>query len=105
MDNAGRCGKIRVHADPEIQDLIPGFLENRSKDLREIRLSLQAGNWEKIRTIGHIMKGAGSGYGFSEISEIGALIESAAKAGNMQEIEKQARRLADYLIRLEVIYD
>ncbi len=105
MNNADGSEKIRVHADPEIQDLIPGFLENRSKDLREIRLLMQAGDFEKIRTLGHIMKGASSGYGFPEISEIGAMIEAAAKAGNMPEIEKQTRRLTDYLIRVEVIYD
>lgn len=105
MNHAGGGDKIRVHADPEIQDLIPGFLKNRSKDLQEIRLLIQAGSFEKIRTLGHIMKGASSGYGFPEISEIGAKIEAAAKAGNMREIQKQTQRLTDYLIRLEVIYD
>jgi hypothetical protein len=30
------CDKIVIHADPDLADLIPGFLENRRKDVLAI---------------------------------------------------------------------
>ena len=73
-------GKIVVHADPEIADLIPKFLENRLKDIDAIRDALDRGDFDTIRTLGHSMKGAGGGFGFPGITDIGKTLEDSAKA-------------------------
>jgi HPt (histidine-containing phosphotransfer) domain-containing protein len=79
------------------------FLENRHKDVDDIRRLLREGNMGEIRRLGHSMKGSGGGYGFDEISEIGRDMEEAAKDGNMEEIEKLNNRLAEYLSVVEVV--
>ena len=71
--------RIIVHADPEIADLIPGFLENRSKDIKAMSEALTQGDFETIRVLGHSMKGAGGSYGFDPITGIGKSLEQAAK--------------------------
>lgn len=97
--------KIVVQADPEIADLIPKFLENRLKDIVVIREALEQGDFETIRTLGHMMKGAGGGYGFPGITEIGKVLEEAAKAGNAQEIGMGLEALCAYMNSVEVVYD
>lgn len=97
--------KIRVAIDPDLQDLIPGFLENRGKDLGKMREALLAEDLEILRSIGHSLKGVGGGYGFHRISEIGAAIETSAKASDLDSITPQLDNLADYLERLEVVYE
>ena len=50
--------KVVIHADPEIADLIPKFLDNRQKDIAAIESALQQSDFETIRMLGHSMKGA-----------------------------------------------
>ena len=97
--------KIVVKADPELAELIPNFLENRSADLSLMHKALQTGDYETIERIGHGMKGAGAGFGFEAVTEIGARIEGSAKDKDLKEIQKAIDGLGDYLCRLEVIYE
>ncbi len=96
--------KIAVVIDTDLKDLILGYLENRRKDIQEILLSLQSGNYEKIRIIGHSMKGSGSGYGFEKITEIGRNLEDAAKSQEETKIREQITQLVFYLDNLEISF-
>lgn len=96
--------KIVVFVDEDLQDLIPGYLENRLKDIAAIQASLAQGDYEAIRSIGHKMKGSGGGYGFDEITNIGRAMEEAANKNFGEEIERQTEALKTYLERLEVVY-
>jgi HPt (histidine-containing phosphotransfer) domain-containing protein len=96
-------GKIPIHVDPDLADLIQGFLEKRRKDTAAMLAALDRSDFETVRILGHSMKGAGGGYGFDAISEIGTALEQAAKGNNSEEIRKQVSDLCSYLDRVEVI--
>jgi HPt (histidine-containing phosphotransfer) domain-containing protein len=96
--------KIIVHVDPEIADLIPGFLENRRKDTQTMGDALTQGDFETIMFLGHSMKGAGGSYGFDAITDIGKSLEQAAKDKDAEGIERSLQELSVYLDRLEVVY-
>jgi HPt (histidine-containing phosphotransfer) domain-containing protein len=102
-DNPAEKTIIRVA--PEIAELIPGFLENRRKDIAAMLDAVQRGDFETVRVLGHSMKGAGGGYGFDAITEIGAALEQAAKQRNAAEIRNRVNELSSYLDRVEVISD
>lgn len=97
--------KIIVHIDIDLEDLIPGFLKNRQKDLEILEEVLQENDFESLRSIGHNLKGVGGGYGFLEITEIGAAIEESAKAANLEVASENIKKLSYYLSHLEVIYE
>ncbi len=96
--------KIIVNVDSTIEDLIPGFLENRQEDIKSIYDALKKEDYETIRILGHSMKGAGGGYGFDEITDIGKLIEESAEGKNQEEIKKWVINLSNYLDRVEIVY-
>lgn len=98
-------GKIRVTVDPDLADLIPGFLDNRRKDITAMQAALEKGDFETIRILGHSMKGAGGGYGFDAITDIGAALEQAAKGKDPEAVSKSLRDLASYLDHVEVVSD
>lgn len=97
--------KLVIHADPEIADLIPKFLDNRQKDISIIESALEKNDFETIRMLGHSMKGAGGGYGFQGVTEIGKNLEEAAKQEDSNKIRNGVHELAEYLRNVEVIYD
>ncbi len=105
-DTKGTLAKtILVRIDKDLEELIPGYIANRQKDVALI-LSLAAeGDYEPVRVLAHSMKGSGGGYGFDEITKIGARMEAAAKKGDMQEIKRQVDDLKEYLERIEVVYE
>ncbi len=105
-DGAQDPGKgFIVHIDEDLEEIVPNFLKNREKDIQSISRSLDGGDYEAIRIIGHGMKGSGSGYGFDGISRMGEAIEAGAIEGNADEIGKIARELSTYLDRVEVVYE
>ncbi len=96
--------KIVVHIDADLEELIPGYLRNRRADVETINRALEKKDYENLRLLGHTLKGGGIGYGFDTISEIGRLIETAAKNENTIEIKKQRNELSSYLEHLEVVF-
>ncbi len=94
-----------VYVDPDLRDIVPNFVENRHKDLPKLRGAIDAADFETVRTLGHNMKGAGAGYGFSRISELGASLEHAGKNADAAEAGRLIDLLEDYLARLQVVLD
>ena len=92
-----------VNVDPDIEDIVPIFLQNRHDDVESIIKALQHGDFETIRILGHSMKGSGGGYGFDGITDIGQYLEQAAKEQNSEMVRKQVKCIADYLERVEVV--
>jgi HPt (histidine-containing phosphotransfer) domain-containing protein len=96
--------RIVVQVDIDLEDIVPIFLGNREEDIGEIREALSCGDFEAIRILGHSMKGAGGGYGFDAITDMGATLETAAMAGDRREIEFTVGLLATYLECIAVEY-
>ena len=96
--------KIVVQVDEDLEDLIPGFLENRAQDIEKLRAELEQNNFVNVTSIGHSIKGVGGGYGFDLMSELGAKIETAGKESNTVAIQENIEQLDDYLKRVEVEY-
>lgn len=97
--------KITVRIDKDLEDLIPGYLENRRKDIAAIGSALGRGDYDAIRVMGHGMKGSGGGYGFEAITNIGRKIEEAAKAGDGETVRLSTEELAAYLKNIEIIFE
>lgn len=98
-------GLLQISIDPDLRDLIPGFLQNRRQDIQTLQEALAVNNFDTIRTLGHRMRGDGGGYGFHTISDIGDALEKAALENNSHEIMARVQELSTYLGRIEVIYE
>jgi CheY-like chemotaxis protein len=92
-----------VWPDEEIRHLVPEFLENRRRDGKAILEWLAQSDFERIRTLGHQLKGVGRGYGFDAVSVMGGLIETAAREKDSARIRNIVGELAGYLDRVNVL--
>ncbi len=93
--------KLIVTVDPQIAALVPRFLANRAADVDKIRAALAGADFEAIRSAAHGMKGAGGGYGFAEISRLGAAMEEGALRRDAAAINGLVASLEEYLGRIE----
>ena len=94
-----------VTVDQDLEELIPGFLENRNKDIGLLLDALTVKNFSSMQSIGHSLKGVGGGYGFHKLSELGANIETAAKASDQASLEKLIGELKNYMENVEVVFE
>jgi signal transduction histidine kinase/DNA-binding response OmpR family regulator len=90
-----------VTIDAGLKEIIPWYLETRRTDLHASTTALAAGDYDRVRTLGHNLRGTGAGYGFPKLSEIGEAIESAAQKADAAAIETHLRELANYLDEVE----
>jgi HPt (histidine-containing phosphotransfer) domain-containing protein len=95
---------ITVFIDPGLKEIVPGFLENRQRDVQALEAALQQNNLAQIRMIGHRMKGDGGGYGFDAISMMGDALEQAAAREDRDAIRRHTAGLIDFLARVTVVY-
>ena len=97
--------KYKAVVDKDLADLIPTFFTNRHKELETLRGALASGDWEQMRQLGHRMKGVGNSYGFAPISDLGRAIEDGAKANDAPGIDARLAEYAEYLEKVEVVYE
>ena len=97
--------RITAYIDSDLEEIVPGFLENRRGDVQTIAEALERGDYETIQVLGHRMKGSGGGYGFDPISDIGRSLEEASKERDRQVISVQVGNLSTYLDRVDVVYE
>ena len=109
LDALARCAErpepIEVRLDPEIADLVPGYLAARREDARLLQAAAQAGEWDQARRIGHTIRGTGGSYGFPRLTEIGEDLQAAALAQDGEGIAVGASALLDFLTRIRPRYE
>ena len=99
----GIC-KFTVYIDPDLEEIVPGFLENRRNDAAALVTAIQGNDLRTVRLLGHRMRGDGGGYGFEEISRIGEALEQAALREDREVMKQQTTALANFLAQVEVVY-
>ena len=96
---------IPVTVAKDLEDLIPTFMKNRTKELDTLRAALAAGDMEQLRQLGHRMKSVGNSYGFELISVLGKKFEDEAKTKNLPALEALIAQYSDYLARVKIVYE
>lgn len=95
----------KVIVDSDLEDLIPMFMENRFKDIEEMKSCLLGMDIERIQFISHSLKGVGGGYGFDEITNIGRELEQSAKNSDQKLIKELIEKLEEYLKNVIITFE
>lgn len=66
--------------DEDMAELLVEFVEGLHTTCEKLQSALATEDKDTVRRIGHQLKGAGGGYGFPLITELGAKLESAVQA-------------------------
>jgi PAS domain S-box-containing protein len=89
--------------DERLRPIVPGYLEGRRKDISTILEALDRGDYEGIRSIGHKMRGSGTGYGFPRITAAGERLELAAERREEEKIREHVEELSKSLDAIDEV--
>lgn len=87
--------------DAELRRLRPKFVQNRHADVLALRTAVGAGNFERIRIIGHRIKGLAGSYGLHAIGVIGGAIEQAALDRRLDRVTASVTELVEAIREAE----
>ena len=83
--------------DEEWAEMQEMYVNHTFKELQNIQENVNEFSLDSIRIFGHNIKGSGGMYGFNEITNFGLLIETAAKAGDLESIKSNLGELGIFL--------
>lgn len=93
-----------VRPDPDLEDLIPAFLQNRKKELADIEKALSEADFEAIRRLAHTWKGICRPYGFVHLETLSRNLETAGEGESIESIRSLVEEIRNYLVNVKVIY-
>lgn len=95
-------GKIVVKIDKDLEDIIPGFLENRRKDLEKIDNAISQNDLKTIESIAHKLAGNAGSYGLDDLGEIGMKLETAAGSEDASLVKNLYQSYKEYMSNLTI---
>lgn len=85
-----------VRDDPSFADIVVEFVEGLDNRLATMGQALEAGDFDKLRSAAHQLKGSGGGYGYPALTERAGELEQRAK----EEIVADCTAIVDDLKQL-----
>lgn len=94
-------GKIFKHNEEKIARVTQQFITSGREGMQEVHLAHQEGNLSALAAVGHRLKAASKSLGANAFSELMQDLESAAKAGRIDQINTTVQRLYEEWAGLE----
>ena len=96
------AAKFQIQVDKDLADIMPTFLNNRTKDIEIITQALGRGDMKSIEVVAHKLAGNAGGYGLAELGIIGKEMESACKQQKAEDVKILFQKMKDYLSNVEI---
>lgn len=90
--------------DPDLNELIPDYLEKRRSEVREFHRLLEQMDFPSIQKLGHKLRGSAGSYGFPILSEAGKEFEDGAKEKDFQRVKRALTLYETVMSRIKVKY-
>ncbi len=99
-----KSDKIIVNVDPEIQDLLPQYIDKKKAEIFLLWEAFNKSDFALIESIGHRIKGNAGGFGLIDLGLIGGSLERVAMMRDLVQIKIKILELENYLENLEITY-
>ena len=94
-----------ARVETDLESLIPSFLNNRKRDIADLRAAVKAKDFASLERIGHILKGVSASYGFDKLGEYGASLESNARTKSLAECSENVELMDTYMRDVVVVFE
>ena len=97
--------KHRITVKSKIKKYIPQFIDNAQKDINLLKQAVQEKNISEMERISHSIKGYGKPFGFGDLGNLAAQINSETKESNFGTAVSLIHELDIYFSNIEIVYD
>lgn len=83
-----------LEEDADLRDVVEEFVSGLDRRVVDFRTAYAAHQWDNLMRLAHQLKGAGGSYGYPELSQLGAQMESRFRAHDAADFEHWIQQLA-----------
>lgn len=94
-----------VRPDPDLEDLIPSFMQNRKNELVDLEQSAGRSDFDFIRRMAHTWKGICRPYGFVHLETLSRNLEDAGERESQNDVQNILGEIKEYLANVRIVYD
>lgn len=84
-----------IEEDEDMREIVEEFVDGLAERLDDLCKSYETGDWDRLRTIAHQLKGAGGSYGYPQLSDLGRQMETDFIARQGDQFENFAQQLRE----------
>lgn len=95
---------MKVIIDKELEEIFPDYLENRRKEIKDLKKFVEHQDFASLKVVAHRLAGNAGSYGLDELSRIGAQMEADSLKGDLRSIAKYVQDIETYLANLTFEY-
>lgn len=88
-------------SNPRFEPIVEKFIERLKTNVLELQIAAESADFDKLKALGHWLKGSGGTVGFNQFHSIAADLETAAKAGDLQRCKNQIDKISQVSGRLK----
>ncbi len=100
-EEPGGGDPVRLRPSRKFADRIPAYLQSCRLNVISMRDALDRADFETVVFLGHQMRGSGGMFGFQAITDIGAGLQAAAEAGDIDTSRRWVGELSSCIDRVE----
>ena len=97
--------KNKINISNDFASIVPNYISEKLNDAYKMENALKMGDFDTIKTLAHNLRGTGSSYGFPVLSDLGKVIENAAKMKDSKTIQVTLQETFAYINSLEISYN
>lgn len=86
---------MKIFIDKDLEDVFPGYLDNRHKELVELKTLIDNQDLGKLKVLAHRLAGNAGSYGLAFLSEVGSKMEADC-------LKSDLSRMSDYYSQIKV---
>ncbi len=96
-EQLGRREQRSETVSPEIQKMVPAYLDAWRRELPGLHDALARSDFETVRRLGHNLKGSGTGFGFPGLTALGSRLQEGAVKADPVELGASLAELEAFL--------
>lgn len=95
---------MKIYIDKDLEDVFPGYLENRHKELIELQTLIDNKDLGKLKVLAHRLAGNAGSYGLAFLSEVGSKMEADCLKSDLSKMNDYFSQIKVYLEELSYEY-
>lgn len=95
---------MKIYIDKDLEDVFPGYLDNRHKELIELKTLIDNQDLGKLKVLAHRLAGNAGSYGLAFLSEVGSKMEADCLRNDLSRMNDYFFQIKTYLDELSYEY-
>ncbi|MFK8136737.1 MAG: Hpt domain-containing protein [Bdellovibrionales bacterium] len=95
---------FKIIFNEDLKEILPSFMDLTEKDMLELGRAVNNGDFSKINSIAHSLKGDSGGYGFNDLSDLAFKLEIFSNAEDLEATKEQYIFIIDHWNELKESY-